>query len=105
MKEFILIAIALFNIYNNGLVIMRSIENCGITWVKKGTDGLCESEEDVVRGISRDYSFVASLTTWFEIQPAPPYSARRNTIKIVRVERGETPSAHKKINIHAHICV
>jgi hypothetical protein len=60
MKEFILIAIALFNIYNNGLVIMRSIENCGITWVMKGTDGLCESEEDVVRGISRDYSFVGS---------------------------------------------
>ena len=29
---------------------------------------------------------------------SPPYSARRNTIKIVRVERGETPSAHKAKN-------
>ena len=34
---------------------------------------------------------------------SPPYSARRNTIKIVRVERGETPSAHKTERVHTRV--
>ena len=60
MKEFILISIALFNIYNNGLVIMRSMEKRGTIKVMSGNNSLCDSEANVVRGISRGYSFVES---------------------------------------------
>ena len=60
MKEFILIAIALFNIYNNGLVIIRRMEKCGMIEVMNGNSSPCDSEVNVVRGISRGYSFVES---------------------------------------------